>query len=310
MLSEPSFEFEPVVVKRSWSYIGRKKDARRGRLVVLATVLAFGYLCGIQPFVISRGEALNKDGGLSLPRKSGCSESRRLLTTEEDDDNSSEVAKGDPLVPNDLFTLEERQNGAVALHILGMIYMFVALAIVCDEFFIPALDIIIEKLDIQEDVAGATFMAAGGSAPELFTSVISVFFSFENVGIGTIVGSAVFNILFVIGMCAVFSKSVLNLTWWPLFRDVTFYSVSLIVLIVCFVDGLIYWWEALSLLLIYAAYVYVMAWNAQLERFVKKHIAKNKVARVSSADQLVTSVSQKTSVLYSSPFFHLSIIIF
>jgi Ca2+/Na+ antiporter len=37
-------------------------------------------------------------------------------------------------------------------------------------------------------VAGATFMAAGGSAPELFTSVIGVFISRDDVGIGTIVG--------------------------------------------------------------------------------------------------------------------------
>jgi sodium/potassium/calcium exchanger 2 len=110
-------------------------------------------------------------------------------------------------------------------------YMFVALAIVCDEFFVPALDVIIEVIGCSEDVAGATFMAAGGSAPELFTSVIGVFISFSDVGIGTIVGSAVFNILFVIGMCALFSKTVLHLTWWPLFRDCTFYSLSLITLI-------------------------------------------------------------------------------
>lgn len=70
--------------------------------------------------------------------------------------------KKDPLFPTDLFTLEQRQNGAVAFHILGVIYMFVALAIVCDEFFVPSLDVIIEKLGITDDVAGATFMAAGG----------------------------------------------------------------------------------------------------------------------------------------------------
>ena len=55
-------------------------------------------------------------------------------------------------------------------------------------------------------------------------------------GIGTIVGSAVFNILFVIGMCALFSKTVLHLTWWPLFRDCTFYSISLLALIIFFLD--------------------------------------------------------------------------
>ncbi|RCN32636.1 hypothetical protein ANCCAN_21555 [Ancylostoma caninum] len=66
--------------------------------------------------------------------------------------------------------------------------MFVALAVVCDEFFVPSLSVLIEVLDISEDVAGATFMAAGGSAPEFFTSVFGVFVAQNNVGIGTIVG--------------------------------------------------------------------------------------------------------------------------
>lgn len=79
--------------------------------------------------------------------------------------------------------------------------MFVALAVVCDEFFVPSLSVLTDvvsleplsyskcvKLSISEDVAGATFMAAGGSAPEFFTSVFGVFIAQNNVGIGTIVG--------------------------------------------------------------------------------------------------------------------------
>ncbi|XP_073824070.1 solute carrier family 24 member Nckx30C isoform X5 [Musca autumnalis] len=192
-----------------------------------------------------------------------------------------------PLFPTDLFTKEQLENGAVICHIIGVIYMFVALAIVCDEFFVPSLDVIIEKLGITDDVAGATFMAAGGSAPELFTSVIGVFVSFDDVGIGTIVGSAVFNILFVIGMCALFSRTVLSLTWWPLFRDCTFYSISLLVLIYFFRDNRIWWWEALILFCIYICYVGFMKWNVQVEGCVKKLISKNKVTRVRSTDQLM-----------------------
>lgn len=207
--------------------------------------------------------------------------------------NLTHVEK-DPLFPKDLFTLEQRRNGAVLLHILGVIYMFVALAIVCDEFFVPSLDVVIEKLNIAEDVAGATFMAAGGSAPELFTSVIGVFVSFDDVGIGTIVGSAVFNILFVIGMCALFSRTVLTLTWWPLFRDCTFYSASLLILILFFRDNHIYWYEAAILFGIYLAYVSFMKWNQNVERFVKKHLYKNKVTRVRSTDQLMPSVSLRS----------------
>ncbi|XP_045471305.1 sodium/potassium/calcium exchanger Nckx30C isoform X3 [Harmonia axyridis] len=215
--------------------------------------------------------------------------------------NVSNETKADPLFPPDLFTLEQRKNGAIILHILGVIYMFVALAIVCDEFFVPALDVIIEKLDIQDDVAGATFMAAGGSAPELFTSVIGVFVSFDDVGIGTIVGSAVFNILFVIGMCAIFSKTVLTLTWWPLFRDCFFYSISLIALIMFFKDSYIQWYEALVLFMFYILYVSFMKWNQPMERLVKRIIYKNKVTRVRSTDQLMpthgtVATSSETSV--------------
>ncbi|KAK0687317.1 NCKX2 protein, partial [Pygoscelis papua] len=200
-----------------------------------------------------------------------------------DHDNATDDhAKGE--YPKDLFSLEERRKGAVMLHVIGMIYMFIALAIVCDEFFVPSLTVITEKLSISDDVAGATFMAAGGSAPELFTSLIGVFISHSNVGIGTIVGSAVFNILFVIGMCALFSREILNLTWWPLFRDVSFYIVDLILLIIFFLDNLIMWWESLTLLTAYFCYVTFMKFNVQVEEWVKKFLNRNKVEKVTTAD--------------------------
>ncbi|XP_042311610.1 sodium/potassium/calcium exchanger 2 isoform X2 [Sceloporus undulatus] len=193
-------------------------------------------------------------------------------------ENHTEEHKGE--YPEDLFSLEERRKGAVILHILGMVYMFIALAIVCDEFFVPSLTVITEKLAISDDVAGATFMAAGGSAPELFTSLIGVFISHSNVGIGTIVGSAVFNILFVIGMCALFSKEILHLTWWPLFRDVSFYIMDLILLIIFFLDNFIMWWESLTLLTAYMTYVTFMKFNVQVEEWVKGVLSKKKVEKV------------------------------
>lgn len=191
--------------------------------------------------------------------------------------------------PEDLFTMDQIKDGAIVLYIIGVIYMFIAIAIVCDEFFVPSLEVIIDRWDISEDVAGATFMAAGGSAPELFTSFIGVFIAKSDVGIGTIVGSAVFNILFVIGMCAIVSAGVLALTWWPLFRDVSFYSASLICLIICFLDAKIHWWEALILLVCYFAYVIFMKFNQSAEAFVKSKITQNRVQTVRSTDNLMES---------------------
>uniref|UniRef100_A0A3B5B6J9 Sodium/potassium/calcium exchanger 1 n=1 Tax=Stegastes partitus TaxID=144197 RepID=A0A3B5B6J9_9TELE len=188
--------------------------------------------------------------------------------------------------PEDIFSVEQRRQGWVVLHILGMTYMFVALAIVCDEFFVPGLEVITNKLQISDDVAGATFMAAGGSAPELFTSLIGVFISHSNVGIGTIVGSAVFNILFVIGMCAIFSREMLHLTWWPLFRDVTFYILDLIMLIVFFLDNMILWWESMLLVLGYISYVSFMKFNSQIEHAVKTQVNKHmSIVKVWTAEE-------------------------
>lgn len=60
--------------------------------------------------------------------------------------------KSGQLFPPDLFTLEQRKQGWVVFYIIGVMYMFVALAIVCDEFFVPSLDVIIEKLQIEVSV--------------------------------------------------------------------------------------------------------------------------------------------------------------
>lgn len=155
------------------------------------------------------------------------------------------------------------------LHSIGIIYMFVGLAVVCDDYFVAALEEMCEKWNITEDVAGATFMAAGGSAPELFTSLLGVFVAESDVGFGTIVGSAVFNVLFVIGLCALFAKQVLELTWWPLARDCTYYTFGLLVLIACVQDNEVHWYEAAVLLLCYIGYVVLMKYNVKVKHWLE-----------------------------------------
>ena len=258
--------------------LAMRRRYRGWRLLIIVSVVVIGYIGLLIP-----GFALMSDPG-ETKEMFESHMSRHLLA-----DNDTSSSSSGFQYPPEVFTLAQRRKGAVVLHVIGLIYMFVALAIVCDEFFVPALSVIIEKMEISEDVAGATFMAAGGSAPELFTSLIGVFFARDNVGIGTIVGSAVFNILFVIGMCAIFSKTVLDLTWWPLFRDVSFYSVSLIVLIVFFRDGQILWWQALILFSLYILYVIFMKFNSSIENFVKTKILRRK-ARVHSDNNLITEV--------------------
>lgn len=42
--------------------------------------------------------------------------------------------------PKDIFSNEERASGYMILHIIGSLYLFLALAVVCDEYFVPAVE--------------------------------------------------------------------------------------------------------------------------------------------------------------------------
>uniref|UniRef100_A0A3P8ZJD6 Sodium/calcium exchanger membrane region domain-containing protein n=1 Tax=Esox lucius TaxID=8010 RepID=A0A3P8ZJD6_ESOLU len=160
--------------------------------------------------------------------------------------------------PEDIFSSEQRRKGAVLLHVVCAIYMFYALAIVCDVYFVPSLEKISENLHLSEDVAGATFMAAGSSAPELFTSLIGVFITKGDLGVGTIVGSAVFNILVIIGICGIFAGQPISLSWWPLLRDSIYYILSILILIAVIYDEKVIWWETVILISMYAVYILIM----------------------------------------------------
>jgi len=183
---------------------------------------------------------------------------RKLLNSTDDDAFPKKLPAG--------------QEWQCVIWVLVVLYMFLALAIVCDEYFVPALEVMCDEdhLDLGDDVAGATLMAAGGSAPELFTSLIGTFQN-SAVGFGTVVGSAVFNVLFVIAMCVFATPMVLELTWWPLARDMSFYAVALTILSIFFgvhTAGVIDWWESVCLLGFYVCYVILMFYNERLQGMV------------------------------------------
>lgn len=189
--------------------------------------------------------------------------------------------------PSDLFTEEQRRGGAIAIHILVSLYLFVALAVVCDNYFVPAVEKICHALNMSADVAGATFMAAATSAPELFVNVIGTFITEGDIGIGTIVGSAVFNILAVAACCGVCAGmcgvKVIPLDWWPLTRDCLAYGITVSILICIIHDERIEWYEALILVFLYVVYILIMYFDKSIQKCargginkVRKHTAKHR----------------------------------
>lgn len=113
-------------------------------------------------------------------------------------------------------------------------------------------------MNLSDDVAGATFMAAGSSAPELFTAILGVIVAKGDVGTGTVVGSAVYNVLFVIAICGLYAGREVPVTWWPLFRDSVFYSFTVIVLIIVIYDSRVSQGESIVMLLLYGIYIALM----------------------------------------------------
>lgn len=166
---------------------------------------------------------------------------------------------------NSYFNVKPVERKFLAIfHVLGMAYMVLALNTVCDVYFAGSIDLLCDAWDLTPDVAGATWMAAGGSAPEFFTSLVGATIAQNDIGFGTIVGSAVFNVLFVIGLCGYVAKGNIDLTWWPLFRDCSYYITSLAVLATFVSDQVVEAWEAGVLFAMYICYVAFMFVNRPL----------------------------------------------
>ena len=150
----------------------------------------------------------------------------------------------------------------IIVYLFVLIISFYLLAIVCEDFFIGSLDAISDRFKLSSDVAGATFMAMGSSAPELFTALFAIFRAGNHgdIGAGTIVGSAIFNILVIIGVSASFKRA--KLTWQPVIRDTIFYVLTILLLLAVFWDGKVVLAEALLFIVGYLVYVVtVVIWK-------------------------------------------------
>lgn len=175
--------------------------------------------------------------------------------------------------PEGFFTVQERKDGGLVIYFMIIFYMLLAVAIVCDDYFLPSLEVISERLGLSQDVAGATFMAAGSSAPELVTAFLGVFVTKGDIGVSTIVGSAVYNLLGICAACGLLASMAGRLTCWPLFRDCLAYSISVAAVIAIISDNKVYWYEAACLLLVYAVYIVVLCFDFRISEFILRKLS-------------------------------------
>ncbi len=73
--------------------------------------------------------------------------------------------------------------------------------------------VIAEKLGISQKVIGLTVLAIGTSLPELVTSVVAATKGSDDLAIGNIIGSNIFNMLMIIGVSALITPLNYNVTY-------------------------------------------------------------------------------------------------
>ncbi|XP_078659023.1 sodium/potassium/calcium exchanger 5-like [Branchiostoma floridae x Branchiostoma belcheri] len=169
--------------------------------------------------------------------------------------------------PKDVFTVKQLKSGAVILHVVCSVYMFLGTAIVCEDYFMPSLLIIANYLHLKPSVTGATLIALGMSMPELVSSAVGVFVSKNDIGVGVMAGTAVANYTLIIGCCCLMMRKdqQVHLKPWPLTRDTVWYIFSLGVLIIIIFNGKIDWSESLCLLVVYVLYIFSMFFDDVLQ---------------------------------------------
>ena len=122
-------------------------------------------------------------------------------------------------------------------------------------------------------------MAAGSSAPELFSSLMSLLSANakNETGVGTVIGSAIFNILVIVGVTGVMAGQDLELDWKPILRDLVFYTVAIGSTAGIFADGGVHWWEGLISVLMYLSYILFMVYNKRIFDWVEGHSERKRM---------------------------------
>ena len=90
-----------------------------------------------------------------------------------------------------------------------------------------------------------------------------------DLGVGTVMGTTVFNLLLVVGVMGMaICNDTFKLMWWPASRDMTAYCISVAALAAVVADGTVVLGESIILILLYLVYFLVLWFNRPIEKKV------------------------------------------
>ena len=116
------------------------------------------------------------------------------------------------------------------------------------------------KLGMSEALVGLTIVAVGTSLPELVTSVVATAKKELDIAIGNVIGSNIFNVVFILGLSSTISN--LSVNSEQLFDMLVMLGSGLAVLLIGFASKKLRKWQGALLFLAYVAYlVYIIVSN-------------------------------------------------
>ncbi|MBO6128171.1 MAG: calcium/sodium antiporter [Pseudobutyrivibrio sp.] len=120
--------------------------------------------------------------------------------------------------------------GALILLVVGFVFLIKGA-----DFFVEGASAVAKKLHVPALVIGMTIVAMGTSLPELSVSVTASIAGSNQLAIGNVVGSNIFNLMVVLGSCALFSA--LEVSDDTIKKDLPFSIICAAVLIVTGIIG-------------------------------------------------------------------------
>ena len=132
------------------------------------------------------------------------------------------------------------------------------------DFFVDGASSVAKILKIPSVIIGLTIVAMGTSAPEAAVSLTASIKGSNNISLGNIIGSNMFNLLMVIGICAIIFPVATDLE--ILKRDMVWNILASVMLFVVISDGKIGRMDGIILLGAMAVYLYLIVRHAMKNR--------------------------------------------
>lgn len=115
----------------------------------------------------------------------------------------------------------DRPGVTIAVLCAWLVVLFYVLALITDEYFVPVLETITEKLNLPHHLAGITFLAFGNGAPDIFAAIAAAGDGSDDMMFGALAGAGMFITTVIIAAVGLAQPFTVHRR--PFIRDLAFY---------------------------------------------------------------------------------------